>query len=110
LVVADCNDQPEKTGLVCGYEIPRRGFGSAIRVRVIAADDRPFRSAERTHQPELLGGIDLERLVVARKIPARMQHRNLEVIAVAPSFDQAAALFRKRRARLFLELRTMIGA
>src|SRR5215471_6753079 len=79
-------------------------------MRMITADDRAICPAQCSHQAKLLRGIDLERVVAARKIPAEMQSRYHVGIAAAPAFDQAAALFRKRRTRLFLELRAMIGA
>src|SRR5579859_2361722 len=79
-------------------------------MRVVAADDLALRAAQRTHQPEMLGGIDLERVVVARNVPTGVQGSDIETCAIAPSLDQPAAFPRKGRPLLPLELRTVISA
>ena len=66
---------------------------------MVAADDLPCGSARRTQRGEMIGGIDLQVIVIAGEISRGMQRVHLHGIAVAHAFQQTATFARKSRAR-----------
>src|SRR6185312_22629 len=95
-------NQPEKA--VFAIAIARAGFGAAIRVRVIAANDRPSVRACHAQRAKMIGGIDFETVGIFGNVARGMQGRDAQRVA----FDQAATFARKGSAGFTRDLLAQI--
>jgi hypothetical protein len=95
-------DQPDKAFLRGAHAIVRAGFGFAVRVGVIAADDRTAGSPQGPQQLDVLRRIDFE--AIRRKIVRGMDRGDDGAIIFENAFDQAAALIWERDVCCFFNL------
>ena len=86
-------DQPKKA--VFAVTITRAGFGTAVRVRMIAADDFVPVRPRRVDRCEVIGGIDFKTIIAGREIARRMKRDQADRIAFPFAFHQSAAFARE---------------